>query len=71
MEWLARRSRKKRSKMEKCTIQKNVNYTIQNVKCIILSSEMHNTIWNNAQCADGDQVECNATQIVRMQCKKV
>ena len=32
---------------------------------------MHNTIWNNAQCADGDQVECNATQIVRMQCKKV
>ena len=32
---------------------------------------MHNTKWNNAQCADGDQVEYNAKQIVRMQCKKV
>ena len=32
---------------------------------------MHNTKWNNAQCANGDQVEYNPTQIVRMQCKKV
>ena len=31
---------------------------------------MHNTKWNNAQCADGDQVEYNAKQIVRSSVKK-
>ena len=31
---------------------------------------MHNTKWNNAQCADGDQVEYNAKQIVRSCVKK-
>ena len=31
---------------------------------------MHNTKWNNAWCADGDQVEYNAKQIVRSSVKK-